>query len=50
MPSIVCSLAAFTVASIFYAWRAHFEATVQRRRQLNQRIAYLLWVVAHQMP
>jgi hypothetical protein len=47
MPAIVCSLAAFTVASIFYAWRAHFETHLKRERQIRQRVAYLLWTVAN---
>jgi len=48
MPAIVCSVAAFTVASLFYAWRGHHDTIVQQHRQLRERIAHLLWVVAHQ--
>ena len=48
MPAIVCSLAAFTVASIFYAWRAHAEVRDKKERQIRDRIAHLLWVVAQQ--
>jgi hypothetical protein len=40
-------LAAFTVASIFYTWRAYID-TMQRRRQIRERVAYLVWVVANQ--
>jgi hypothetical protein len=45
MPAIVCSVAAFTVASIFYAWRAHYET---RERQLRERVALMLWTMVHQ--
>jgi hypothetical protein len=48
MPAIVCSLAAFTVASIFYVWRAHYEAYIKKEQRLRQRVAYLLWVMADQ--
>jgi hypothetical protein len=48
MPAIVCSLAALTVASIFYAWRAHVMTHLQPRRHLHQRVAYMLWVMANQ--
>jgi hypothetical protein len=46
MPAIVCSLAAFTVASIFYGWRAHHDS-LMRRQQLRERVAYMLWVAAN---
>jgi hypothetical protein len=48
MPAIVCSVAAFTVASIFYTWRAHFETQFKREQQLRQRVVYMLWVMANQ--
>jgi hypothetical protein len=48
MPAIVCSLGAFTVASIFYAWRAHADLRHKKDRLLRDRIAHLLWAVAHQ--
>jgi hypothetical protein len=50
MPAIVCSLGAFTVASIFYTWRAHYLAFTNHRRQLHDRVAFLLWTVANQAP
>jgi hypothetical protein len=48
MPAIVCSIAAFTVASIFYAWRAHYETHFKRERQLRQRVALMLWTMVNQ--
>jgi hypothetical protein len=49
MPAIVCSVAAFTVASLFYAWRYHQDTVLKQHRQLRERIAFLLWVMAHQV-
>jgi hypothetical protein len=48
MPAIVCSLGAFTVASIFYTWRALFEAQFKKEQQLRQRVAYMLWIMTTQ--
>jgi hypothetical protein len=46
MHSIICNLAAVAVAGLFYAWRAHYFANSRQHRQLRERVAYLLWVVA----
>ena len=48
MPAIVCSVAAFTVASIFYAWRSQQEVLGKRERQLRDRVAHMLWVMVNQ--
>ena len=48
MPAIVCSLAAFTVASIFYAWRAQQEVLWKKQRQLRDRVSHMLWVMVNQ--
>jgi hypothetical protein len=39
-------MAAFAVASLFYAWRAHHDTIITQHRQLRERIAYLLWILA----
>jgi hypothetical protein len=49
MPSIVCSVAAFAVASLFYAWRTHDDTIRKQHRQLRKRITFLLWVLANQV-
>jgi hypothetical protein len=41
------SLAALAVASIYYAWRA-YHARREQRRALHERVAYMLWVIAHE--
>jgi hypothetical protein len=46
MQPIVANMAALTVAMLFYWWRAHYAT---RQRQLRQRVAYLLWVLAEQV-
>jgi hypothetical protein len=46
MHTICCSLAAFTVASIFYTWRAYHDALLKRQRTLRERVAYMLWTMA----
>jgi hypothetical protein len=42
------SVGTLAVASIYYVWRAYFEAQLQRHRELGHRLAYMLWVMAHQ--
>jgi hypothetical protein len=46
MPAISCSIAALTVASIFYTWRAYACELITRQRHLRQRVAYMLWCAA----
>ena len=48
MPVVICSVAAFTVASIFYAWRAHYETQFKRERHLRDRVALMLWTMVNQ--
>ena len=42
------SVAALAVASIYYVWRAYFQGQLRQKRELAGRLAYMLWVVAHQ--
>ncbi len=46
MQLICCHVAALTVASIFYSWRAYALELLGRHRQLRERVAYMLWVAA----
>jgi hypothetical protein len=48
MPAIVCSVGAFTVATIFYAWRAHYETHFKQQRLLRERVALMLWTMVNQ--
>jgi hypothetical protein len=42
------SVGTLAVASIYYVWRAYFQAQLQKSRELGQRLAYMLWVMAQQ--
>jgi hypothetical protein len=46
MQIICCHVAALTVASIFYTWRAYALELLTRHRQLRERVAYMVWVAA----
>ncbi|MCX7702297.1 MAG: hypothetical protein N2039_15590 [Gemmataceae bacterium] len=48
MPIVCCNVAALTIALIYYAWRERFVESVRRRRQLHERVAYMLWCAANQ--
>jgi hypothetical protein len=49
MQPLWCNAAALAVAVIFYAWRAYRQAGERRQRQrLRERVAFLLWNVAHE--
>jgi hypothetical protein len=45
MQPIVANMAALAVASLYYLWRAHYQAQ-QRHQRLCHRVAYMLWVAA----
>ena len=46
---ITCNLAALTIAMLFYAWRDNNHSQERKRRQLNERVSYLLWTVAQRV-
>jgi hypothetical protein len=46
MPTIVCGLSSLMVAGIFYSWRSYQDLVAQKHRQLRERVAYMLWVMA----
>ena len=47
MPNIICGLAALSVATVFYTYRAYFEHLKARQRLLRERVTYMLWVMAN---
>jgi hypothetical protein len=49
MHSICCSIAALTVACIYYSWRAYTDCLGRRERTLRDRVTYMLWVMAGQV-
>ena len=48
MQAVSTGVAALAVATIFYIYRGYIGILLQRRRQLRERVAYMLWVMAHQ--
>jgi hypothetical protein len=49
MPIVVCNVAALMVAGLFYCWRAYQITRLQRAQLLRERVAYMLWVMAHNL-
>jgi hypothetical protein len=49
MQPIWCNVAALAVALIFYIWRTHQQMVQRRHRQLRERVAYMLWVMAQRL-
>ena len=47
MPLLSCGMAAFTVAAVFYSYRAYSDVLKERERSLRERVTYMLWVAAH---
>jgi hypothetical protein len=46
MPLFSCALALAAVTVIYLAWRSYITALLERRKELRERIAYMLWVMA----
>jgi hypothetical protein len=44
---MMTALPAVTVSAIFLLWNACRREQLRRQRLLCQRVAYMLWVVAH---
>lgn len=44
-----CNLAVVTVTAIFYVWRNYASTELNRQRVLRERVAYMLWVMAHEV-
>jgi len=49
MPNVICGLAALSVATVFYAFRAYTDLLKARQRTLRERVTYMLWVMAGQI-
>jgi hypothetical protein len=50
MNVVVYSVTALSVAVLFYGWRAYQDTINQRHKQLRERVAYMLWVMANSSP
>jgi hypothetical protein len=47
MQTVYCGLCALSVALIYYGWREYHQRNTGRERQLRDRVAYMLWVMAN---
>lgn len=47
MQAIFCSLAALTIANIYYWYRRYAQEQTQREHTLRERVTYMLWVAAN---
>ncbi len=50
MSAIVCAVTAMSVALIYENWRSYQQKNENRQKQLRQRVAYMLWVMATGAP
>ena len=50
MSVIVCAVTAMSVALIYSNWRTYQQKNQDRQKQLRQRVAYMLWVMANGTP
>ena len=47
MHTVVCGVAALSVAGIFYTWRYYQDKVMEKQRMLRERVTYMLWVMAN---
>jgi hypothetical protein len=43
MPLVAVNMTALVVATIFYAYRDRYAASLHRAKLLRERVAYMLW-------
>jgi hypothetical protein len=43
------SVAVLAITTIYYTWRAYLQVYLFRRRNVRERIAHMLWVMAERM-
>ena len=43
---LACNVACLTIAGLYYTWRDVYYLR-RKREQLNDRVAYMLWVAAN---
>ncbi len=48
--SVVVYASALSVAVLFYGWRTYQQKIECRHKQLRERVAYMLWVMANRVP
>lgn len=50
MSVFVCAVTAMSVAVIYSHWRTYQQKNDTRQKQLRERVAYMLWVMANGIP
>jgi hypothetical protein len=50
MSEIVLAVSAMSVAYLYCSWRSYHEQISLRHRQLRERVTYMLWVMANNIP
>jgi hypothetical protein len=46
MALLACNVAVLAVLVIYLFWRDYLQSQTRRQRRLQERVAYLLWVLA----
>jgi hypothetical protein len=49
MQALVCTMPTLAISTIYCLWHLHQQRLWQRRRQLHERVTYMLWVMANQI-
>jgi hypothetical protein len=44
---VACNLAVLAIAMLYYAWRDGYLGRGREQADLQERVAYMLWVAAH---
>jgi hypothetical protein len=47
MVTLIPSVAAVTVSTIFCLWQSYQRAQLRQKRTLHERVAFMLWRAAH---
>ena len=50
MQAVCCGMSALSVALLYYSWRGYHFKLVEHQKTLRERVAYMLWVMANQLP
>ena len=49
MQSLYSTLTAVAVVGIYIVWQRHADVQMRRERTMQERVTYLLWMVASQI-
>jgi hypothetical protein len=46
---ITCNLAVLVIAGVYYSWRDRVTKAEHQRRELRERVTYMLWSAAQRI-